>query len=358
MRPAEPAAAGPGRTAPSVSVIVTVLRDVRVRRTLESLLTQRRAPMEILVADGGPPGAVQEIAAEFHRRDSRVVHLPAPGNIPESRNIALEAARGELVAFLDADETAPEGWLEQLVAPFADPAVGFTGGPTPGEPGTTRTVGARFYDGYLRRFYETEARHHPHALPMGNSAWRAEVFRRVGRLDTTLFRRAASEDQEVALRALRAGYTGVYVPGAWVYHDFSELSVRTLLRKQRIYAQGGYVLWRREGSTYEARPGRLAPYVALPLVALVGGVMMLFPLTRLFGLGLFAVGAGGLGALAVALTVTGVQMDREFPGMRFRALEILRRWATLWGAGAGLLASGWSGRRGSPPAVEGSSGKP
>lgn len=122
----------------SVSVVVTVLSDPRVERTLESLLRQTRPPLEILVDDGGVTDTVRRITERLAGRDPRIHHLDAPGNIAESRNTALAAAKGELVAFLDADEVAPEGWLERLLAPFSEPSVGFTGGPTPGLPGFPR----------------------------------------------------------------------------------------------------------------------------------------------------------------------------------------------------------------------------
>jgi cellulose synthase/poly-beta-1,6-N-acetylglucosamine synthase-like glycosyltransferase len=298
------------------------------------------------VDDGGLTDVVRSIAEKFRASDPRVRYLYAPGNIPESRNLAITAASGDILAFLDADEVAPPGWLAALVAPFSDTSVGFTGGPTPGRPGTVRTIGARYYDGYLRRFYETVARHSPHALPMGNSAFRKAAFDRVGPLDTTLYRRAASEDQEVADRILRAGYRGVYVPEAWVHHDFSELSVAALLRKQRVYAEGGYVVWRRRGTTYEATGGRVFPYVALPLAAVVGAILLVPPVTRLLGEVLLAVGLGGLAILAMILTATGIREEAKYPGLKFRALEIPRRWATLYGAFRGFLTYGWSGRRG------------
>ncbi len=343
--PAPPGRAGSPRPG-SVSVIVTVLKDPRVERTLESLLAQRRPPEEILVDDGGPPGAVSEIAARFHARDPRVRRLAAPGNIAESRNAALAVAAGEFVAFLDADEVAPPEWLERLLAPFADPLVGFTGGPTPGLASTLTTVGARYYDGYLGRFYDRVARNHPQALPMGNSAWRARLFREVGLLDTSLDRLAASEDQEFAVRVLARGSVGVYVPDAPVGHDFSGLGVRALLRKQRIYARGGFVVWRRTGSTYEASGGRLLPYVLLPALAVLGALLLPFPITRVAGGLLLGVGLGGLGLLAFGLTLWGLREESRYPGLRFSALEIPRRWATLLGAFQGLLTYGWSGRRG------------
>jgi cellulose synthase/poly-beta-1,6-N-acetylglucosamine synthase-like glycosyltransferase len=348
MEPASSPAAPP-RVTGSVSVIVTVLKDPRVERTVRSLLAQRRLPEEILVDDGGGGGEVLQITERLAAVDPRVIHLDAPGNIPESRNIALRRARGEFVAFLDADEVAPPGWLEALLAPFGDPSVGFTGGPTPALAGTARTLGARFYDGYLRRFYDVEARAHPHALPMGNSAWRAAVFDRVGLLDTTLYRRAASEDQEIALRALAAGFRGVYVPEASVDHDFSDLSLRSLLRKQRIYAEGGYVVWRRAKSTYEASPGRLAPYLAGPALLVLGALLLPFPPLRLAGVVLALAGAIVLAGLALALTASGLALDRKYPGLRWRILEIPRRWATVLGAFQGWRHYGWSGRKSSGP---------
>ena len=327
----------------TVSVVLTVLKDPRVARTLESLLAQTRLPDEVLVDDGGGTDDVRRITESFTGRDPRIRHLAAPGNIPESRNTALLAATGEFVAFLDADEVAPPGWLAALLAPFQDPAVGFTGGPTPAMAGTARSVGARFYDGYLRRFYDQVARRRPHALPMGNSAWRSAVFRQVGLLDATLYRRAASEDQEIADRALRAGWRGVYVPDAWVDHDFSDITTWGLLRKQRIYAEGGFVVWRRRGTTYEASAGRVAPYVLLPLAAIVGALLLLPGPTRLAGEVLLGAAGLGLLLLAVVLTVAGYRQEARYPGLRYSALEIPRRWATLYGAFRGLLDFGWSG---------------
>lgn len=350
----------------TVTVVLTVLKDPRAARTLRSLQAQRRRAEEILVADGGGgDDTVRRLTLEFAASDPTVHHLDAPGSIPESRNRALTTATGEFIAFLDADEEAPPGWLEALLAPFEDPKVGFTGGPTPAMPATLRSVGARFYDGYLRRFYETVARRQPHALPMGNSAWRADVFRTIGLLDAAMFAygRTASEDQDAAVRALRAGFRGVYVPEAWVAHDFSDITTASLLRKQAMYSEGGYVVWRTRGTTYEASTGRLFPYVALPGALVLGAVLALLPWTRLLGELVLAVGAVGLVALAVALTVAGWRQDRVYPGLRYQALEIPRRWATLWGAWRGFRHFGWSGRRGllagGPPAPPASgSGKP
>jgi glycosyltransferase involved in cell wall biosynthesis len=336
---------------PRISIIVTVLNDRRLLRTLHSLQGQTLPPGEIWVADGGSTDGTFELAEDLARSDPRIRPLRAPGTIAESRNQALRRVSGEFVAFLDADEVAPPGWLAALVAPLVqDPSLGFTAGPTPALEGTATSVGARYYDAYLRRFYEEVARHHPHALPMGNSAWRMEVFHRLGLLDTTLFPRASSEDQEMAVRTLKAGWRALYVPEAWVGHDFSDLNLTRLLRKQATYAEGGFVLWRRIGSTYEASTGRLLPYVMPALLGLIAGLLALDPVSRPGAVIVALAGGVWLVALVTYLAAEGWAGDRRYPGWRYRPLEVLRRWATLVGAVRGWVHYGWSGRRGLPPA--------
>jgi cellulose synthase/poly-beta-1,6-N-acetylglucosamine synthase-like glycosyltransferase len=325
-----------GSVSASVSVIVTVLDDPRLERTLESLLRQTRFPQEILVADGGHSPVIAGICEQFASRDSRIRRVVAPGTIAQSRNVALGSVRSELIAFLDTDEVAPPEWLARLVEPFSDPSVGFVGGPTPAMQGTTRNVAARYYDAYLRRFYDRVASHTPHALPMGNSAWRARIFQQLGLLDLSVSG-YGNEDQEMALRALGAGWRGVFVPTAGVEHDFSDIGWRSLFRKQRRYARGGYVIWRRTGSTYEASAGRVLPYFVFPIVGVVGLLLLPFAELRIVSAVLCAVGFGGLGVLALTLTIEGRREDSKYPGYRYRAVEIWRRWATLVGAFEGAV---------------------
>jgi len=344
MDPLDPPGAG------TVTVIVTVRDDPRLERALESLLVQSRPPERILVADGGNVMAIRELSDRFAARDPRVQRLAAPGTIAETRNGALAAVHTEFVAFLDTDEVAPVDWLEKLMAPFSEQTVGFVGGPTPGMPGTTRNLAARYYAAYLQRFYDRVTGTRPQSLPMGNSAWRTRIFRELGPLDLSVSG-FGSEDQEIALRALRAGWRGVYVPTAPVAHDFSDLGWWSLFRKQRKYGHGGYLIWRRTGSTYEASVDRVLPYVILPLAGVLGLVLLPFASVRWEGLALVLIGFGGLAILAGFLTVEGHREDRQYPGYRFRVVEIWRRWATLVGALEGALA-------GSPRGAKSPAGPP
>jgi GT2 family glycosyltransferase len=335
-----------------VTVIVTVLDDPRLERALDSLRSQRRPPDAVLIADGGDSPAIAAICDRFRAADPRYVHLHAPGTITESRNQAIRAIRTEFVAFLDTDEVAPPDWLGSLLAPLlADPAIGFTGGPTPALAGTAHNRAARYYDAYLGRFYEEVAPTKSAALPMGNSAWRKRLFDELGPLVAALPTNGA-EDQDFENRAVKAGWRSAYVRSALVHHDYSELDFRTLLRRQYHYASGAFVVWRTHGATYEASRADLA-YLLLPGLAVVGAVLwaLPWPVLRLIGTGALLVAGGGFLALIGGLAVQGARGDRTYPGYRYRPLiEPWRKWATMLGALYGLLAKRRERRdRASPP---------
>jgi cellulose synthase/poly-beta-1,6-N-acetylglucosamine synthase-like glycosyltransferase len=341
--------AAPAASSPSITVVVTVLDDPRLERALESLRNQRTPPREILVDDGGRGTIVREITNRWSEKDPRVRYLLAPGNVAESRNQAWASAQGDLVAFLDADEVAPPEWLERLAAPFEDPSVGFAAGPTPAIASTLRNRTAQFYHGYLQRFYDRVASVRPASMPMGNSMWRRRLRDEVGPLETFGGQRVGNEDQEFALRVLSAGYRGVYQPDAAVGHDFSDITLRSLWNKQRRYAEGGYRVWRSTGVTYEVRAVTLVPYTLFPLLILVGALALLDPAIVLVASGLIAAGALGLVAVAVALTISGRRQEPRYPGLRFQALEIVRRWANLYGALRGALVRNRRGRSAAAP---------
>ena len=76
------------------------------------------------------------------------------GNTPNSRNLALKHATGDILAFLDDDAFVHEGWAENLRESYEDPAVGGVAGRAlngqPGEASTGLDVIGKFLpDGRL-----------------------------------------------------------------------------------------------------------------------------------------------------------------------------------------------------------------
>jgi hypothetical protein len=107
---------------PLVSVVMTAWNaGSSVTRAIESVLADRRTPLECVVVDDGSTDDTAEVVAAIARRDPRVVPVVLERNVGVSaaRNAGLLRARGRWLAFLDADDRLLPGGIEALLAAAA-----------------------------------------------------------------------------------------------------------------------------------------------------------------------------------------------------------------------------------------------
>ncbi|MGH3023384.1 MAG: CDP-glycerol glycerophosphotransferase family protein [Gaiellaceae bacterium] len=100
-----------------MSVIVPIYDVAPYLETcLESLAQQTLADLEILVVDDGSTDAGPEIAERFVARDGRFRLIrQTNAGLGAARNAGLDAAGGELVAFVDGDDVVPRRAYEALL---------------------------------------------------------------------------------------------------------------------------------------------------------------------------------------------------------------------------------------------------
>jgi glycosyltransferase involved in cell wall biosynthesis len=120
-------------TPPTVSVIIPFLNMRRfLPDAVESVLAQTAADWELLLVDDGSGDGSAELAREFAQRDPARVRalLPAASDAhgaSAARNRGLREARGELIAFLDADDAwLPEKLVRQRRVLAESPAAAMT----------------------------------------------------------------------------------------------------------------------------------------------------------------------------------------------------------------------------------------
>ena len=113
---------GGGEVTPRVSVVVPVYNPGSyIEPAIASILGQTMAPGEveaIFVDDGSTDGTsarLDRLAAE-HPDTVRVIHIAPSGSPGRPRNLGIEAARGQYIQFLDADDELALDALERLVA--------------------------------------------------------------------------------------------------------------------------------------------------------------------------------------------------------------------------------------------------
>jgi glycosyltransferase involved in cell wall biosynthesis len=110
---------------PLVSVIIPVYNGGRyLRAALESVFAQTYRPFEVIVVDDGSVDDSGVIAQSFP--EVRYMHQANQG-VAAARNNGIDAARGELLAFLDQDDLwTPEKLKLQIGYLLSHPDLGYT----------------------------------------------------------------------------------------------------------------------------------------------------------------------------------------------------------------------------------------
>ena len=107
---------------PSVSVIIPVFNTEKyLAACIESLRRQSFKDFEVLLVDDGSTDGSGRICDEYSKTDDRIVAVHKEnGGVCSARNAGLDAARGEFVVFVDADDCLNESHLEHLMDSDAD----------------------------------------------------------------------------------------------------------------------------------------------------------------------------------------------------------------------------------------------
>ena len=216
--------------APFISVIVPNWNGSRyLAGCLASLRSQRYRQFEVLVVDNGSTDGSDRMVPERFP-EFRLVSLDSNRGFAAAVNEGIRRSKGELVALLNNDAEAEEGWLERLAeASVVHPEAGFfackillydrrdvihsagdfyTKDGVPGNRGVWQRDEGQF-----------DREEYVPAACGGASGWRRDLLEDVRLFDESLF--MYCEDVDLSLRAQLRGHRCLYLPGARVYHRLS-----------------------------------------------------------------------------------------------------------------------------------------
>ncbi len=158
---------------PLVSVIIPTFGDAEfVPDALESVGAQTYRPLEVIIVDSSEVEWLKELPCQ--RPWVKYIPQTEPG-LSLARNEGIKASRGELIAFLDADDIwHPEKLTTQVSAHIDDVAISFTAmhrvNTTGGRQQTYRVIDRR--------------------MPSGDPPWRVRLRGNVGALPSSIAIRA------------------------------------------------------------------------------------------------------------------------------------------------------------------------
>jgi cellulose synthase/poly-beta-1,6-N-acetylglucosamine synthase-like glycosyltransferase len=255
-RPASPAAdPGTGSGLPSVSLIVAAYDEGAVIGAKVSnalALEYPRDLLEVIVAsDGSADGTVSEA-----RRTGAdlVLDLPRGGKI-RAQDAAVAQARGDVLAFSDANSTWEPGALRKLVAAFDDATVGYACGQVrfvtdPAHPGTNQEGLYWRYEMALRTLESKLG-----SITAGNGAIYATRRDSYINVDPVM-----GHDLSFPFNMVKRGWRAVYVPAAKATEKMVPSIEGEFARKRRMMSHAWPIV---------LRGGLLSPRGYPPLYALM-----------------------------------------------------------------------------------------
>jgi succinoglycan biosynthesis protein ExoM len=169
----------------------------------------------------------------------RYVHEPRSG-VANARNAAMEAARGEMIAFLDDDEEASPGWLAALITAQARFDADVVFGPVRGRVPPSVTEHRVYLEQFFSRLGPDEAGVIPNAYGCGNSLMRRAALPDPLRPFSPRGNQIGGEDDLLFTAMTEAGARFAWAPDAWVWEDPApdRLTLTYAIRRAFAYGQG------------------------------------------------------------------------------------------------------------------------
>ncbi len=245
---------------PKISVIIPVKNMAgKIEQCLEAVFSQSLSPHEVIVVDGRSTDGTVEKAQKFPVK----VFAQDYGAAGAARQIGVEQAEGEYLAFTDGDCIPRKDWLKNLVAGFEEGIVGVGGGiQNIGKGMWTKSINlasatflgsGRSVQGgisFSERFVKS--------ISGCNSMYRHSDLLRAGGFDPDL---SGADETDLNARLLKSGKLR-YISDAAVLHDHSR-GLKEFARN--MYRYGG---WRKECGVWDwpVLPPLLAPLLLLTLL--------------------------------------------------------------------------------------------
>jgi len=334
---------------PMVSVVLPVRNEAAaIGACLDAVLAQDYAKerFEILVADGQSDDGCPAVVREYARRDPRVRLLDNPGRIvPTGMNVAIRAARGEVIARVDGHTLIERDYLRTGVE-----ALRRTGAENVG--GLIRPVGGGVFAdavagvmcsrlGIGATFHFAETEQDADTVYMG--MWPRAAFARFGLFDEELVR---NQDDELNYRIRKNGGRVRLVPE--MRSSYKNRGTPRRLARQ-FYEYG---LWKVR--VLQKHPPQMSQrhFVPPAFVVWVVATLLLVPFVSMAGPAL-AIGAGLYLLVILAVAARGSRGDPRRWLAAAAAFVIIH---LSWGSGflVGLLrfARLWWRPEQSPPRLD------
>ena len=222
---------------PMVSVVICAYNAERTMRScLESLRKIKYPNYEVVIVDDGSRDRTADIAADFP--EFRLIRQPNKG-LSVARNVGMQAARGELIAYTDSDCVVDPDWLTLIVRAMGEGGFDGCGGPNYA-PHEEELVAACVSASPGAPCHVLTGDDRAEHLAGCNMVFRKTALLSIGGFDSQFT--AAGDDVDICWRLLDAGFSLGFCPAAFVWH-FRRNTVKAYYGQQRGYGRAEAMLF-------------------------------------------------------------------------------------------------------------------
>jgi glycosyltransferase involved in cell wall biosynthesis len=225
-----------------IAVIIPVKNvEDKIERCLVAVFNQTLKPFEVMIVDGQSTDRTVENARKFPVR----VLYENYGTVGGARQVGVENAKGEYLAFTDADCIPERNWLENLIKEFGEGVVGVGGG--------TKNIGKGLWGKSIALALDTflgsansvqdrvfKEKRFVKSISGCNSMYRKDDLFTIGGFNVRL---SVNEETELNRRLTKLGKL-LYTPNAIVLHN-QDRSLGDFAKRNYIfgYGRGKNRLW-------------------------------------------------------------------------------------------------------------------
>ena len=311
---------------PFVSVIIAAHNEAEfIADCIESVLNcgHPREFLEILVVDHSSTDATKALAL---RAGATVLQLKG-GRIGAVRNTGLRAARGEFVAYVDADCLVPSNWLQSAISILeSDSTIGAVGGP-----GLSPDAGTWVEKSLAPTCLDPGVLRPVKALSTCSFIARTSLLKEIGQFDETLI---SGEDDDISNRIRQQGLSLIWASDCHCIHRGYARTLWEVVKKE---------IW--HGSNHiEVRSSLdLTLLLTITFLLSTAGILISLP-------------AALISSTAISTRALTLSALLQFVPPLLYALKRLRQWPRDWylmmhfvlvgyayffGHGLGVLANYW-----------------
>ena len=107
---------------PYISIVIPVYNVHQfLDDCINSVLGQTYKDFELILVNDGSTDRSLEICRKYADADSRVVVIDKPnGGVGSTRNVGIDASRGQWITFIDSDDRVAWDYLESMAGAISD----------------------------------------------------------------------------------------------------------------------------------------------------------------------------------------------------------------------------------------------